>query len=64
VLDRPIVSGRIWRTVNRDHKGFLQQLVNSKMIEIAAIIPFSKQRRAKPAKQLFQMTGHLFTAGD
>ena len=38
VLDRPIVSGRIRGTVNRDNISLLQYLVDRQMIEIAAIV--------------------------
>ena len=63
VLDGTVVRRCIWRTVNRDHPGIFKHFVNSRVVQIAAIVALAKQRGAEAIKQMRQMPSDFLTTG-
>lgn len=63
VFDRTVVTGSVTGAVYGDDHQLFQDVVNGPMVQIAAVIPFDKQRRAVAGHVTGQMTCHLLTAG-
>lgn len=63
MFDPSIVGRPIRRAVDRDHQGFLQDLVDRQVVQVPAVVPLAEQRRVEPVEQILQMPGHLLPAG-
>jgi len=61
LFDGTVVRRVIRRAVERDHAMKSQQLVDSVMIEDAAIVPLEEQRLAMPGEKMIEVSGYLMT---